>query len=847
MMQQFLRIKARHKDNLLFYRMGDFYELFFDDAKTAAKILGITLTARGKSGGEPIPMCGIPYHAADRYLAKIVEAGISVAICEQIGDPATSKGPVEREVVRIITPGTVSDEALMAADRDMGLLAISGDQDEYGLALMDISSGRFVLSVAYSTASLFDEIARIKPAEILLQDTLTEVSCALTHPALRKCPSWEFDLETATKLLTDHFNTRDLSAFDCLDFPLAIAAAGALVSYARETQKNSLPHMQSLRVEQPGDSVILDAATRRNLEIDSNLAGGKDNTLFAVMNTTTTAMGGRLLARWLHRPLRDHDLLRARQLTTASLIENYNFEPLVKVLGKIGDLERILGRLGLRSARPRDLSVLRDSLTLLPQLQKLLADIESKPLAALAARVADFPAEAKLLQLAIVENPPVVIRDGGVLAPGYDEELDELRNLSSNAGQFLIDLEAQEKQRTGINTLKVGYNRVHGYYIEVSKGQATGEFPPEYMRRQTLKNAERFITPELKQFEDKVLSAKSKSLSREKQLYTELLESLALNLSQLQSSATAIAELDVLTCFAERAVNLNYCCPVLSEQPGIQIESGRHPVVEKVTNNNFIANDLMLDDATRMLIITGPNMGGKSTYMRQTALIVLLGLCGSYVPAASVTLGPIDRIFTRIGSSDDLAGGRSTFMVEMTETANILHNATANSLVLMDEIGRGTSTFDGLSLAWAAAVFIAQRLNAYTLFATHYFELTCLPDEFTTIKNVHLDAIEHDQGIVFLHTVKPGPANQSYGLQVAQLAGIPAEVIQSARGKLQQLERDSVTTAAATRPPEQPFQSELFASIPHPVVSYLERLEPDEITAKEALKILYELKNKTQS
>jgi DNA mismatch repair protein MutS len=847
MMQQFLRIKARHKDNLLFYRMGDFYELFFDDAKTAAKILGITLTARGKSGGEPIPMCGIPYHAADRYLAKIVEAGISVAICEQIGDPATSKGPVEREVVRIITPGTVSDEALMAADRDMGLLAISGDQDEYGLALMDISSGRFVLSVAYSTASLFDEIARIKPAEILLQDTLTEVSCALTHPALRKCPSWEFDLETATKLLTDHFNTRDLSAFDCLDFPLAIAAAGALVSYARETQKNSLPHMQSLRVEQPGDSVILDAATRRNLEIDSNLAGGKDNTLFAVMNTTTTAMGGRLLARWLHRPLRDHDLLRARQLTTASLIENYNFEPLVKVLGKIGDLERILGRLGLRSARPRDLSVLRDSLTLLPQLQKLLADIESKPLAALAARVADFPAEAKLLQLAIVENPPVVIRDGGVLAPGYDEELDELRNLSSSAGQFLIDLEAQEKQRTGINTLKVGYNRVHGYYIEVSKGQATGEFPPEYMRRQTLKNAERFITPELKQFEDKVLSAKSKSLSREKQLYTELLESLALNLSQLQSSATAIAELDVLTCFAERAVNLNYCCPVLSEQPGIQIESGRHPVVEKVTNNNFIANDLMLDDATRMLIITGPNMGGKSTYMRQTALIVLLGLCGSYVPAASVTLGPIDRIFTRIGSSDDLAGGRSTFMVEMTETANILHNATANSLVLMDEIGRGTSTFDGLSLAWAAAVFIAQRLNAYTLFATHYFELTCLPDEFTTIKNVHLDAIEHDQGIVFLHTVKPGPANQSYGLQVAQLAGIPAEVIQSARGKLQQLERDSVTTAAATRPPEQPFQSELFASIPHPVVSYLERLEPDEITAKEALKILYELKNKTQS
>jgi DNA mismatch repair protein MutS len=528
-------------------------------------------------------------------------------------------------------------------------------------------------------------------------------------------------------------------------------------------------------------------------------------------------------------------------------MENYHYEKLADVLGKIGDMERILGRLGLRSARPRDLSVLRDSLALLPQLQTLLGTIESPPLATLAARIADFPIESELLQLAIAENPPVVIRDGGVLAAGFDEELDELRNLSSNAGQFLLDLEIKEKQRTGISTLKVGYNRVHGYYIEVSKGQSNGEFPPEYMRRQTLKNAERFITPELKQFEDKVLSAKSKSLSREKQLYVELLDTLAINLSQLQSSATAIAELDVLASFAERAVNLNYCCPQLREQPGIQIGSGRHPVVEKVTNNNFVANDLLLDDDTRMLIITGPNMGGKSTYMRQTALIVLLALCGSYVPASSASVGPIDRIFTRIGSSDDLAGGRSTFMVEMTETANILHNATANSLVLMDEIGRGTSTFDGLSLAWAAAIFIAERLNAFTLFATHYFELTCLSDDFTAIKNVHLDAIEHDQGIVFLHTVKSGPANQSYGLQVAQLAGIPAQVIQSARRKLQQLEQDTVSSAAMTSPADKPIQSELFASIPHPVVTYLERLEPDEITAKEALKILYELKNKTQS
>ncbi len=846
-MQQFLRIKAKHKENLLFYRMGDFYELFFDDAKTAAKILDITLTARGKSGGEPIPMCGIPYHAADRYLAKLVEAGVSVAICEQIGDPANSKGPVEREVVRIITPGTVSDEALMPVDRDMSLLAVGGNQGEYGLALMDISSGRFILNSVDSIDSVLDEIERIKPAELLIQESLSQLLARLKHPALRKYPTWEFDLDSATKTLAEHFNTRDLTSFDCVELPLAISAAGALISYARETQKNALPHIQSLKVEQLSDSVVLDAATRRNLEIDTNLNGGKDNTLFSVINTTATAMGGRLLARWLHRPLRDHDQLRNRQAVVASLIENYHFEALAETLDKIGDLERILGRLGLRSARPRDLSILRDSLELLPQIQSLLAAINSQSLSDIAKRLATFPEEFDLLRLAIEENPPVVIREGGVIAAGYDDELDELRNLSSNAGQYLIDLETREKKRTGISTLKVGYNRVHGYYIEVSKGQASGEFPAEYMRRQTLKNAERFITPELKEFEDKVLSAKSKSLSREKQLYSELLDSLALNLSNLQVSAAAIAELDVLTSFAERAVNLNYCCPELSNTAGIHIENGRHPVVEKVAESKFVANSLVLGGDTRMLIITGPNMGGKSTYMRQTALIVLLSLCGSYVPATSVRLGPIDRIFTRIGSSDDLAGGRSTFMVEMTETANILHNATDNSLVLMDEIGRGTSTFDGLSLAWAAAIFIAENLHAFTLFATHYFEITSLSDDFSGIKNVHLDAVEHDQGIVFLHSVKEGPANQSYGLQVAQLAGIPAPVIQAAREKLHQLEKDSKVSSGSNTAVSEPVQNEMFASLPHPVVTYLERLDPDEITAKEALKILYDLKQKTQS
>jgi DNA mismatch repair protein MutS len=853
MMQQFLRIKAQHKNNLLFYRMGDFYELFFDDAKNAAAILDITLTARGKSGGEPIPMCGIPYHAADRYLAKLVEAGVSVAICEQIGDPATSKGPVERQVVRVITPGTVSDEALMDAGRENGLLAISrkagGNPEEpgYGIALMDISSGRFVLSEVNNTQSLLDEIERIKPAEILIEESLSSAHQLISHPAKHKCPSWEFDTQNAIKTLTEHFNTRDLSAFDCLDAPAAIAAAGCLIQYAKETQQSSLPHIQTLKVEHLSDSVILDAATRRNLEIDTNLTGGKSNTLLSVLDTTSTAMGARLLSRWLNRPLRSHQVLSSRQQITTALIENYHFEALMDLFKNFGDLERILARLGLRSTRPRDLAVLRNSLSLLPDLQRLLAKIKNSPLQCLAKTISEFPEQTKLLQLAIEENPPVVIREGGVIAPGYDEELDELRNLSSNAGQFLIDLEIKEKQRTGISTLKVGYNRVHGYYIEVSKGQASIEFPAEYIRRQTLKNAERFITPELKEFEDKVLSAKGKSLAREKQLYDELLETLAAQLSLLQQSAQATAELDVLISFAERAVNLDYCCPILSDTTGISIDGGRHPVVEQVSSDSFVGNDVELNDESRMLIITGPNMGGKSTYMRQTALIVLLSLCGSYVPAKSAKLGPIDRIFTRIGSSDDLAGGRSTFMVEMTETANILHNATADSLVLMDEIGRGTSTFDGLSLAWAAAVFIAQELRAYTLFATHYFELTSLPENYSSIRNVHLDAIEHGNGIVFLHAVKSGPANQSYGLQVAQLAGIPNSVIASARRKLELLESESMAFETKPKGPQQPFQNEMFNSEPHPAVEFLERLDPDEISAKEALSILYELKKKTQS
>ncbi|MBT8146552.1 MAG: DNA mismatch repair protein MutS [Gammaproteobacteria bacterium] len=840
MMQQYLRIKAEHQDSLLFYRMGDFYELFYQDAEIAAEILDITLTARGKSAGEPIPMCGIPFHAADRYLARLVEAGRSIAICEQIGDPATSKGPVERQVVRIITPGTISDEALLKERQDNLLLAITGNNESFGVAWINIAGGRFVLNEVTGREALQSELERLKPAEVLINEDLSIDPLLPGACASRQRPPWEFELDNAHRSLTKHFGTRDLTSFQCDDLILGIQAAGCLLGYAKETQRNELPHIQSLQVERQTDSVVLDAATRRNLEIDTNLSGGKQNTLQSVIDRCATTMGSRLLVRWLNRPLQDFQKLRNRQQAIGSLIDQYHFESLYEQLKSIGDQERILARVALRSARPRDLARLRDGLLSLPLLQASLKGISSPLLEKLAIDIAEFPNLSSLLGRSIIDNPPVVIREGGVIAEGFDGELDELRNLSANAGQYLVDLEVREKERTGIATLKVGYNRVHGYYIEISKGQSDAA-PAEYIRRQTLKNAERFITPELKEFEDKVLSAKSKALNREKILYDEILENLAEKLSELQTCAAALAQLDVLCNFAERALNLDYCQPQLAELPGIHIEQGRHPVVEQVLDSNFVPNDLALDDQRRMLIITGPNMGGKSTYMRQTALIVLLALTGSYVPANNVTLGPVDRIFTRIGSSDDLAGGRSTFMVEMTETANILHNATSQSLVLMDEIGRGTSTFDGLSLAWASAVYIADQLQAFTLFATHYFELTALPDSHDTIDNVHLDATEHQHGLVFLHAVKEGPANQSYGLQVAQLAGIPRPVIEQARDRLQSLEQDSVIREHAAAS-QQPFQSELFARQEHPVLQKLVQIDPDDLTAREALQLLYELK-----
>jgi DNA mismatch repair protein MutS len=849
MMQQFLRIKADHPSDILFYRMGDFYELFFDDAKRASEILDITLTARGKANGNPIPMCGVPYHAAEGYLAKLVKQGHSVAICEQVGDPETSKGPVERQVMRVLTPGTISDEALLDARRDNLLVAITSLDQITGLASLDMSSGRFQLLELSSEEELISELQRLNPVEILLSETLPDSEFFGARKGIKRRPIWEFDLDSALRLLNKQFGIRDLSGFGCDHLPVAISAAGCLLQYAKDTQRGDLPHIRSIIAENNSDSVSLDASSRRNLELDTNMTGGPENTLFEVLDTSATTMASRLLRRWLNRPLQHLPTLQARQQSIAALHHNYLYEVLHGHLKQIGDMERILTRVALRSARPRDLTRLHQSLAVLPQLATSLANPSTAHLGDLAAAAEPMPELVHLLGSAVKENPPVVIRDGGVIADGYDSQLDELRALNTNAGDFLLELEEREKVRSGISTLKVGYNRVHGYYIEISRGQSDNA-PVDYIRRQTLKNAERFITPELKEFEDKALSAKSRSLAREKYLYEQLLEQLNESLAALQNCAAAISEIDVLTTLAERAHSLNFCQPNLCLEPGISIQGGRHPVVEKVSNDPFVANDLEMHNERKMLVITGPNMGGKSTYMRQAALIVLLAQIGSFVPAAGATIGLVDRIFTRIGSSDDLAGGRSTFMVEMTETANILHNASDRSLVLMDEVGRGTSTFDGLSLAWACAYHLAEKVRAFTLFATHYFELTSLPEKVSGACNIHLGATEYNENIVFLHSIEEGPANKSYGIQVAKLAGLPEEVISLARQELALLEAGShavITPAAAEKAqpakPSQPSQSELFLpSINPELQKRLEHLKPDDLSPRDALELLYELK-----
>ncbi|ELH4195289.1 DNA mismatch repair protein MutS [Vibrio cholerae] len=842
MMQQYLRLKAENPDILLFYRMGDFYELFYDDAKRASELLDISLTKRGASAGEPIPMAGVPFHAVEGYLAKLVQMGESVAICEQIGDPATSKGPVERKVVRIVTPGTVTDEALLSERVDNLIAAIYHHNGRFGYATMDITSGRFQLSEPQTEEEMAAELQRTSPRELLFPEDFSPVHLMASRQGNRRRPIWEFELDTAKQQLNQQFGTRDLVGFGVEQAKLGLCAAGCLIQYVKDTQRTALPHIRSLTWDRQDQSVILDAATRRNLELTHNLAGGTDNTLAEVLDHCATPMGSRMLKRWIHQPMRDNATLNQRLDAITELKETALYGELHPVLKQIGDIERILARLALRSARPRDLARLRHAMQQLPELHSVMSELKQPHLTELRTHAEPMNELCDLLERAIKENPPVVIRDGGVIADGYSAELDEWRDLANGATEFLERLEAEERDRHGIDTLKVGYNNVHGFYIQVSRGQSH-LVPPHYVRRQTLKNAERYIIEELKQHEDKVLNSKSRALALEKQLWEELFDLLLPHLEQLQQLAASVAQLDVLQNLAERAENLEYCRPTLVQEAGIHIQGGRHPVVERVMNEPFIANPTELNPQRRMLIITGPNMGGKSTYMRQTALIALMAHIGSYVPAESASIGPLDRIFTRIGASDDLASGRSTFMVEMTETANILHNATRNSLVLMDEIGRGTSTYDGLSLAWASAEWLAKEIGAMTLFATHYFELTELPNVLPHLANVHLDAVEHGDGIAFMHAVQEGAASKSYGLAVAGLAGVPKPVIKNARAKLQQLELLS-SQPAETRKPSRVDIANQLSLIPEPsaVEQALAGVDPDQLTPRQALDMLYQLK-----
>jgi len=848
LMKQFFAAKAEHPDVLLFFRMGDFYELFYDDARKAARLLDITLTQRGSSAGQPIPMAGVPHHSAEGYLARLVALGESVAICEQIGDPALAKGIVERKVVRIVTPGTVTDEALLNERRDTLLLAIARGKTGYGLAWADLAGGRFLVNEVATEDALEAELARLEPAETLVADEDGWPAFVDTRLGMRRRPPWLFDADSGRRQLLRFFNLHDLTGFGLEDKPLFVAAAAALLGYVEETQKQRLPHLTSIAVESGDAAIAMNAATRRHLELDTRVDGDSKHTLLGVLDNTITPMGGRLLRRWLHRPLRDQGVLRERHHAVATLLESRAGDDLRDEFRAIGDLERVLARIALRSARPRDLSTLRDGLAMLPALRARLSHLDSPLLAALAAALGEHDEEAHLLRSAITPQPPVLARDGGVFAEGYDHELDELRRLSTNADQFLVDLEVREREASGIPTLKVGYNRVHGYYIEISKAQAE-KAPTHYTRRQTLANAERYITEELKQFEDKVLSARERSLARERLLYEGILDALNARLEPLKRCASALAELDVLACFAERAQVLDWSQPQLTAEPGLRIERGRHPVVEAVRKDPFEPNDLVLGDTEafgrrRMLVITGPNMGGKSTYMRQNALIVLLAHIGSFVPAARAEIGPIDRILTRIGAGDDLARGQSTFMVEMSETSYILHHATDQSLVLMDEIGRGTSTYDGLALAEACARHLAQANRAFTLFATHYFELTALAEPGSGIANVHLDAVEHGDQLVFMHAVKEGPADRSFGLQVAALAGLPKAVVKQARGRLAELERQNRDAPAPTMSApalDQPQQFGLFAAN-SAALDALASIDPDDLTPKQALEALYRLK-----
>src|SRR5499426_1470294 len=837
-MQQYLGLKAQYPDLLLFYRMGDFYELFYDDAEKAARLLDLTLTTRGASAGAPIRMAGVPWHSIEQYLGRLVKLGESAAICEQIGDPATAKGPVERAVTRVVTPGTLTDSALLDEKADNILLAVAAERSVLGIAWLNLATGDF-RATEVPARKLADELQRIRPAEVLVADGAS-IQPPPDAGAVTALPAWQFDLDSARRLLTAHFGVADLAGFGCGDLRPAIAAAGALLAYARKTQSQALTHVVALVPERDDTYLRMDGATRRNLELTETLRGAPAPTLASLLDECATGMGSRLLRHWLHHPPCHRTVVAARHAGVAALHGEAGSGPhgaIHALLRKVADIDRIAARIALRTARPRDLASLRESLAVMSDLESLVRQADAPRLAELALQLPPPTDCTALLRRAIAAEPSALVRDGGVIAAGYSAELDELRALQTNAGEFLVALEARERERTGIPNLRVEYNRVHGFYIEVTNAHAA-KVPADYRRRQTLKNAERYITPELKSFEDKALSAQERATALERQLYEDVLAQLAPAAPRVQALARAVAEIDVLADFAAIAVARDWRRPEFVDELTIEIDAGRHPVVEAQVDP-FIANDTRLSPTRRLLLITGPNMGGKSTYMRQVALIVLLAHVGSFVPARAARIGPVDQVFTRIGAADDLAGGRSTFMVEMTESASILHNATAASLVLMDEVGRGTSTFDGLALAWAIARHLVERSRAYTLFATHYFELTKLAQEYREVANVHLDAVEHKDKIVFLHALEEGPASQSYGLQVAALAGVPAAVIRAARRHLQDLENRTLVRDG---------QSDLFVTPPapeparHPALDLIESVDPDSLTPREALELLYRLR-----
>ena len=843
MMQQYLRIKADYPDMLLFYRMGDFFELFFEDARKAAGILDLTLTSRNKNSADEIPMAGIPVHAIEGYLAKLLKRGESVALCDQIGDPATSKGLVERKVTRVITPGTVIEEELLERKKENYLLALSRCNSKYGFAYLDLSSGKFLVQSCNSINEFHDELERIQPAEIILteDDQLdSELILIIEKYSHRSIPSWHFEYDASVNALCKQFGTQDLSGYGCDDQPLAIAAAGAILQYVKDTQKTHLSHIDGLQVCHKDDYLAIDSVTRKNLEIETSTQGDSKHSLVNVLDKTACAMGSRCLRSWLNQPTRNNELLSQRHAAIEELLQLNCYHDLHEQLTSIKDIERIRSRIALQTAQPRDLDALRSTLQCIPDIQQHLKNYQSVLFSKSLSLLNGHETLTEKLEQALGEELPALIRDGGVIKKGYDDELDELRNTSSNANQFLLDLEQQEKSATNIANLKVSYNRIHGYYIEIPRSHSE-QAPEHYTRRQTLKNAERYITPELKKFEDNVLSAKERSLKREKYLYDQLITELNENLNVIHNCAKALSQIDALANLAERAATLNYVQPRFCKENNITITQGRHPVIEHAQTEPFTANDACFDEQRKLLLITGPNMGGKSTYMRQIALITWLAYSGSFVPAEACEIGPIDAIFTRIGASDDLSSGRSTFMVEMTEAANILNNASAQSLVLMDEVGRGTSTYDGLSLAWCCAEHLSEVNQSYCLFATHYFELTQLPELFERMHNVHIDAIEHNEKIVFLHAVKEGPANQSYGLQVAQLAGIPKSVIASAKLKLKQLEPDGVESKNTNQHAQ--LGLALENEVAHPSVEFLENIDPDELSPKEALEILYKIKS----